>query len=524
MIVDDEALFLERLEKFFQQHSDEFELIGKAFNGKEAIQLAMTYKPQIIITDVLMPEMNGIEMIRLLKDQHPSAHYVIFSAFSDFQYAKDAIQLDVCDYLVKVPLNEGELYGALSVIANKIYNKELKESEVKKLMRSRLEHKYRLRRQLFNEFFNGDISFQQLRTYSDEMDVNWKEESYCCFIVLFDHYNDFAKSLSQPDQWIIKYGIVNVIEETILNEGTGFAMDFHKNQFVGFMSWPYMRNSNAFNNRCLTMGRQIITNIKSYIKQSVSICMTEVFFGWENIRESYSQAMDVSQDLYYQDDRNVVTRMMQRKYSAENDVIAQNKWNEWLQCLHQEPEDTTRNQFMSFSQWVVKNPVTPLWMNKSMAYGIEYVRGLLNQPPVDDREKETIPYLQFRKQTEYMIQLLDHRGNATHDARSEIERAKKYIQKRITEKITLKEVANEVNLSPAYFSGVFKKETNESFTEYVNRLKMERAQRMLSTKEYSNIELSDMLGINNERYFATLFKDYTGMTPKQYRKLIKKPQ
>lgn len=120
LIVDDEDLILQRLEKIFETYGDKYPIIGKAYSGQDAIDMAMELKPDIILTDIVMPGMDGIEMIERLRDKLPTTAFIILSAYSDFTYAKRAIHQNVQDYIVKVPLNTSDIKIALDKAAHEI--------------------------------------------------------------------------------------------------------------------------------------------------------------------------------------------------------------------------------------------------------------------------------------------------------------------------------------------------------------------------------------------------------------------
>lgn len=153
-IVDDEDLILQRLELFFQELSlrdKRFHLVGKANNGLEGIEEIVKLKPDIVISDIVMPRMDGISMIEQLKSTLPRTQFILLTAYSSFEYAQRAIQANVMEYIVKVPLREADLNRALDKAAGNLNELKKKEAEFQSLNVSVLENKYRVRKQFFNE-------------------------------------------------------------------------------------------------------------------------------------------------------------------------------------------------------------------------------------------------------------------------------------------------------------------------------------------------------------------------------------
>lgn len=157
-IVDDEDLIIQRLELFFNElsHRDKrFLLVGKANNGLKGIEDIVKLKPDIVISDIVMPRMDGISMIEQLKPKLPHTQFILLTAYSSFEYAQRAIQANVLEYIVKVPLRDADLNRALDKAAGILNEVKKKEAEFQSLNVSVLENKYRVRKQFFNELIRS---------------------------------------------------------------------------------------------------------------------------------------------------------------------------------------------------------------------------------------------------------------------------------------------------------------------------------------------------------------------------------
>ncbi|MEK3915865.1 response regulator [Paenibacillus sp. FSL H7-0331] len=523
LIVDDEDLIIRSLEQFFEGHKEQYELIGKAYSGQEAIDLAMELKPDIVLTDIVMPGLNGIELIDILKERLPRTIFIILTAYSDFEYAKQAIRMNVKDYIVKVPLSETDIFQALDRAAQTIHELQTKEAELRKLNTSRLDNLYRLRRQIVSELLQGDIHPNHFPRYCDELKVNPVLNDYCCLVIQFDDEALFKKQYGQADQMIIRYGMLNVAEETLQAKAQGFVSEVRDHRIIGFVTWDSMDNAADVYKRCREFGSELIENIQRYMKQVVHVGFSSRRNGWATAADSFGQASELLRDAYYSVGSGQVYAK-QPSHSAQpgdEDTIRM-----WFQEISRKlaPEtkfDELKGKLSRIAHYAREHHIPEPRMSALLRKFMDDVRQKI---VVWKLVADPAPYvleegMKFEQQWSRVLAYINDCLSQRHaPVRSEISKAKQYIEDNIAERLTLDEVAEYVNLVPSYFSTLFKKLENENFVDYVNRRKIEKALALLKEKDYSNLQLSKLVGIHNERYFCTLFKHLYGLPPQKFRK------
>ncbi|MFC3845358.1 response regulator [Paenibacillus sp. MAH-36] len=523
-IVDDEDLIMQRLELFFSELSPKerrFQLVGKAMNGQKGIEEILKLKPDIVITDIVMPRMDGISMIEQLKPELPHTQFILLTAYSSFEYAQRAIHANVLDYIVKVPLNEASLDRALNKAAGILDEIKRKEEEFQSLNVSILENKYRVRKQFFNELIRGEIPSHRASHFVDSMQFHFFQANYCCFIVEMNQYESFRNEYSAVDQNILKYAITNVIEETVMNCGNGVATDLSDNRFIGFLSWEHNRSSMDTEYACQTLGNQIVSHIHQYLNQRVSVAFGSPHRGWESIKQAYTEAQNVSEDFYYHADKVVKTPTHRFHYRNDSRDGFQQKLADFLVWVQrQAAKEELEKEFAVLYQFVTdhkihKSIMAPMLRDFYRDITAKFRSGsTLNT----DVAEFPIEFMAFREQLAYISDFTFeyvHAGQLVH--RTEIMGAIRFIEKNLKQRLTLEAIAEDVNLAPSYFSSLFKKTMNEGVISYINRKKIQLALELLNVQDYSLLELCEEVGIVNEGYFCKLFKEYTGDTPKQYR-------
>lgn len=523
-IVDDEDLIIQRLELYFSELSHKetrFHLVGKANNGLKGIEEILKLKPDIVISDIVMPRMDGIAMIEQLKLELPHTQFILLTAYSTFEYAQRAIHANVMEYIVKVPLNEADLDRALGKAAGILDEVKKKEEEFQSLNVSVLENKYRVRKQFFNELIRGEIPPHRASNFANRMDSQFFQANYCCFIVEMNLYESFRNEYSAVDQNILKYAITNVIEETVMNSGRGVATDLSDNRFIGFLSWENNRSEMDTEFACQELGSQIVTHLQQYLNQRVSVAFGGPHRGLESIKQAYTEAQNVSEDFYYHAEKVVKTPAHRFQYRNDKREEFQQKLADFLVGVQRqvskgelEKEFAELNQFATDHK-IHRSIMAPMLRDLYRDIIMKFKSGNTSTTEIAEFP---IEFMAFREQLAYISDFTFeyvHAGQLLH--RAEIMRAMRFIEKNLKQRLTLEAIAEDVNLAPSYFSSLFKKTMNEGVISYINRKKIQLALELLNVQDYSLLELCEEVGIVNEGYFCKLFKEYTGDTPKQYR-------
>lgn len=302
LIVDDEDLILQRLEKIVAAFGNRYPIIGKAYSGQEAIDIALQTKPDIILTDVVMPGMDGIEMIEQLKNKLPKTAFIILSAYTDFDYAKRAIKQNVLDYVMKVPLDPFNIRKVLDKAANKVAIMKQKEAQLTKYKRSVMENRYRMRKQVMNEIIRGETPASQIATLWEVLRIDSHLKAYNCFVLELCDDPNRQENLTTKEQSMLKYAALNIVEETIGIDAKGFACEINEHFMMGIVAWPCMSSQTLNEKRSMDLGLAIAFNIRSFLDRKCNIAFSDSAFGWHTVADSYNVACKKLEDTYHMED------------------------------------------------------------------------------------------------------------------------------------------------------------------------------------------------------------------------------
>lgn len=527
LIVDDEDLIVQRLELFFRelaQRDPRFILAGKAYSGARGMEEALRLKPDIILSDIVMPDMDGITMIEELKPKLTGTQYILLTAHSSFEYAQRAIRSNILEYIVKVPLREKDLERALGKAAATVEEIKKKEDELLSLSATVQENKYRVRKQFVNELIRGEIPSRRASDSGSGMQFYFLESSYCCFIVEMNHYESFRSEYSAADQSILKYAAVNVIEETLAEFGAGTASELYDNRYIGMLAWDKTHSGLDVEFTCQALGRRIVKHMQQFLNQEVSVGFGGLHKGWESVKKGYSEAADICGDFYYREPKAVITPAHRIRHSSARKEEFQGKLAEFLSWMYREAERGELEERLAGLEtagleWRIHQSVmAPMLRDFYRDLAAKLKAWGITEPAGEDFPG---PFMTFREQLRFIGGFIYEHLQSGHAAqRTEITQAKRYIEQNLRQRLTLQAIADHVNLAPTYFSSMFKRAVKEGVVDYINRRKIELSLELLQSRDYSILELCEAVGVVNEGYFCKLFKQYTGMTPKQYRKKI----
>ncbi|MBO9608120.1 MAG: response regulator [Paenibacillaceae bacterium] len=521
LIVDDEPPMVQRLQRMFARWEAQrlpYRLIGTAHSADEGLELAARLKPDLIVTDVVMPGKNGLEMIRELRESHPRIEFLILSAYADFAYAKQAIAMGVFEYLVKVPLREQEVLAALEKARANVQAWEEKDRRLHSLSGSVLGDAHRMRKQLFGELVQGELSAAAMERRIREYAPGFQPGPYGCFVVRLDDYEAFCAAFSPGDRNSLKYGMLNIMEEVLSAAGGCFVCDMTPETLVGFGTSP-AAGEQEYNRQAMALAEEMLAHMKSYLRLSVSIGVSRRHAGWEQAAGACREASAALADTFYCGFGDVVTPNRRLVY---RDADAQTVFERFERVLERVSPHTDKNELAPLLQLLHTCRIPA---DKLLAYVERWLVRLRRQlPPPLGQSSDSAPSHSLSGCT-HLFQLTERlrtewervmSRSESASLRPDMAKAILYVEERLHEPLLLSQVADHIHLNLSYVSELFKKELGHNFTDYVARRRIERAIELMRKRPYSNQELADAVGIPNEKYFATLFKKITGTSPQKY--------
>lgn len=524
MIVDDNRPVLNYLSKSVQWESLGLELKGCFSGSREALLYAQQHGVDIVVTDIGMPEMNGIELITQIKQQQPSLQSVIISCHGEFAYAQQAVKLGVKDYLLKENLTAGQLEHVLKEICERLEREQSDSRERRRLQEEHRRHRLLLKRKLTDELLSGSevdelYGVRRLAHFGFEWNGSGLVPVYYRITASAERKRRFH------DLELLSFAVENIVEE--IAEGSGRAIHLSQQGGEGYIwiSLPVrshheqehilhdviyrmMHSVKKFAKaEMIAVAGAVQSGLLPLIRQSILLKEQSDCYFYLQPSQLYRAPVSVAfgQESQLFADYPAVTETLAAVLQPEGDIHG---WiADWLrqmtkQCYH--PEVVKSFMLKLAIDWQLK---------RQQRYGQPFAI------PVEQlhRQMSEVGHLgELEEWLDSTLVALAERARSwagQPDCRPEIFRARSYVEQHMHRLVKLEEVADELHLNHSYFSRLFKRETGETFIEYVTRVKMERAQEWISSGEGTVEEVARMLGYQYKSYFLKLYKLYTGQSP-----------
>ena len=534
MIVDDEPLILAGIASLLDWNEYGCEISGKAANGQQALKLMEEQKPDIVITDIKMPGMDGIGFMKAVKERGwDDVIFILLTNLEEFSLARQALSLGAVEYLVKMELTEEKLADSLKLAMERREMKRKAEAAGTAVTVSREEAGRGYIEKLLTD--GGTFSGGASSGNASEASAQNQGEGYdSCLrrpvlaIISFNYgYEGFSSDFTREDQKKVISFAENIIEQMVKGYFDHSCLVRRElNSLVLVMSTDGIED---YREQIRSLGEKIISVVKDYFEVSVSVAVSSRKESLGEFGALLYEAMSATNHYFYHSLDPVVFYSEECETSARhtgsfhigflkkdlsqavalNDSGRLEEILDQVACLlrehnpsRQQAVNACANLYFFLSSFFEdgEEPDFPYEVNIMEKLGR---LGTLGQ---------IIQWINWFK--EAVSGILERRRDTRVDKIAEMVR--EYVMEHYKERITLGQAAEALNISQGYLSTAFKKQSGESFTNYVSAIKIEKAKELIASHQYMMYEVSDLLGFDTPFYFSKVFKKVTGMSPKEY--------
>ncbi len=522
LVVDDEPLVRQGIIARIEYLELNPSAVYEASNGKQAVEIVKEFHPAIVLTDIQMPEMTGIELVRTLKPIYPDISFIILTVFAEFDYAEAALHLGVNAYLLK-PISNIELKKTLLQVDKKISEQEQIHTALLETDMMRKNLRELNAEQLFHKLLHAPEENRSFIKEAQSSLFQVGDTAFALAIVNIDG-NTYTDSYNFSDCDLIKFIVTNII--------TYLEFPVRRVAFQSFqnVNQLYLVLSHSTKSTLEKYYSSFLANLMFIVSSKFSIYMTiggsdilpEVsLLSYEHANEAYRQRLlSGNGDFYIYTSDNALS----------GETIPQKNLNLLMKYI--ERCDTKNIEIILgeiFSNERMKNfspnYIRIVWvkiMNVLIQTAGKMFPGAeaeLNQSILDMDILDTFHTKEELRDYLYQLILKSLHVNNLEDLSStnRIRLAINYIQNHFNQDLVLQELAFQYSLSPNYFSSAFKKETGMGLVNYIENLRIEAASDYLLHTEESAADIALKVGYHDSQYFYRVFKKATGMTPLQYR-------
>ncbi len=536
MVVEDEDMIRRGIVGSIDWESMGFQVVGEARNGKEALEKMETLMPDVMLTDIKMPVMGGIDLSKEARKIYPSLEIVILSGFSDFEYARQAISFRAFDYILK-PTNKKKLLEVFKALKLEM-DKKKEEKEAAYYRKKFMNEGYELHRQKFLENLLQGKRVHEFEETAKTLEFDFTGDRFCAATVKFDK-KKAAMELEDSwltDQRLLKFSYMNVIEEVLGGENKiyYYVESYDTINFLICFDDDVQSDDKVI--RWLTGVAESIQNYlfrKSEVPYRIGIGLSYPTIDFFD--KSYKQALTSIRRDFYKDASNI---------HLYKDADESNFELKFIQFYPEEVKlaaisicngriTETKQHLTKMFERFIQTKIMPEVAKNYCSALVLRVKATLQVEDCVDRLLAS-GYMEIVKDVMTIDELKDYvitsmislartiegdleKGDVDEQQKV-IERAKDFMKNHLSEKINLKQISEHVYLSESYFSVLFKKVTGMTYVAYIQELRMNEAKRLLVETDDKIYEICDRIGYSDYKYFSGQFKKLVAMTPKEYRR------
>lgn len=518
LIADDEGIVTDSLQFIIEKNFGRDCQVCVAKNGRQAIEQAERFRPDIAMLDIQMPGINGLKAMEEIRAQNPKVKALILTAYDNFEYAKEALRLGAVNYLMK-PVNKKVIVEQLTNIMHTIDQERQKRQEdltAKEKMEAvipMIENGFVVSLIIQNEYQDSGQQYRSL------LDI---QEEYGIIMVL-----EWGETRKQdgPDS-LVGSGVkahrhYDRMTELVKVHFKAYAGSIMGNKLVCVIPTEASQLEYGDRLRMIEKARALVTALKNATGIEFKAGIGSVR-PWESMFDSYEEALNSlrhgKRKVTHIDDLIVRDTEEKKKMLMENMV---------LDAVRGGLEHDVRQEATVFAGWILKKQDYSLSEARYRLLELLLLaRRLVTEQDkvLPGGEKMAGRLLEAEDPEELRQVFVDSMVEMSRamEIRSQeqdgiITKARDYIRQNFTKDLALEEVARAVNISPYYFSKLFKEETGTNFTEYLTGLRIETAKSLLKNRELSIKQVCLDSGYANPNYFSRIFKKWTGVTPTEFR-------
>lgn len=533
MLVDDEPIILDKLRHIIHWKEHDCVIVAEAESGIQALEVCNKLKPEIIFSDIYMPLLDGIEFSEKLREILPESLVVLISGYNEFSYAQKAIEAGVFRYILK-PLQARELINILSEAKQHLTARRQEAEEKKRLQRMIKENLPSLREKFFADLIEGELNCRDLREQLAFLELAPAGGLFGVIAVHLDNYHQLAGDLPEAELQLFKHQIINMLH-TYLPKVTSFLYAFinKPREIIVVYGLEQKKNEEAIYETLF----QVQDRFRKVSNVTFSAGLGRPYPDLGSLKNSYREA-NLALDfkvwagknalipyndlentrsgrlLYFQEYENFTSTLRKGDREQAESYIAQ-----LTAALKADDSIHLTKSLLHLTILDLVNQIirSLLEFNCAMeeVFGADFnpLREINNYETIDDLEcwvksltSQAIDFIILHKQ---------------EVGKNFVEKAREYLENNFPDpELNLNKVAKEVYVSACYLSHLFKEVTGQTITEYLHKVRIRQAKKLLQETPLKIYEVAAEVGFKDSHYFGIVFKKSTGLTPGEYRDKI----
>jgi two-component system response regulator YesN len=528
LIIDDEVLVRVGLKTTIDWELIGFTVVAEASNGEQGYEQYLKHSPDVVITDIKMPRRDGLWLVEKIRKENKDVRILVLTCYDEFSYARKALKVGADDYILKSEVEDEELISVMKSVKNDIDQMKKSENSLM-IFKANMND---IKKSLFNDMIKADFILD------DKMKGRCKEAGFSingskyAFAAVMLNGESCSGIKNKENLKQINHAMRNIIIDQFEDRCIDYIFTSNIKMFTFFMSSDTLNDielKRMFNSLSYA-GQQ-------YFDIFLSIVYTRVFNDFGQAFDNYMTFVKKTQILFYDDKNSAFIKACDEiLFEDENVSELKKRYNRMLkEHIGQEKEEDAMGLIYEVTNHFSKRRINPGIVKIFYSNLIGDIFDDYGQLFETDEQIRHHEYYHYKIiNSESLVTIVSLMQEFVKKVITQIKYARYYqskffiksainiIENNYDKKISLEDVANELNLSKHYLCNIFKKETGYNMSYYINKLRIEKAKSILLSTDCRIKEVYEEVGYSNQQYFSKVFKKFTGMTVSEYKESISK--
>jgi two-component system response regulator YesN len=523
LLVDDEPLVRLRIKALTEWEKHGYEIVGEASDGAEALEMLAKRKFDILLIDISMPGMDGITLIREMKERNIESQILMLSAYNDFHFVRETFTLGAIDYIMKNEVSVEKLLGLFQKCRDNLKNRAVQKEH--QHISYRVEHA-----QLVEELLYKEVT-PELKERIRTSKLRLTEKNLVVACILIDHYQLLEEKHDEVVLLNMQKRISTMIEQKAQEYQLGEIVCLNNKLFVYVMSFPEEVSLQTIQYKIHSILTNITCCFRQYFNLSVTCGVSNVTYGFGNVKKLYAQAFETAQLRMVYGTGRILGQNEKNQIAKDYDEFDRALLHEIVDSLSEQSNDKLSKLLLEFYKRVKELCLFSATQALSFYSGIMYeLVSVLGQKGIKISElfdekidfyKEIAALETLDEMNQWFVGIINDIYNRLNHGKTtqnyKLKNAIKYINKHYTQSISLRQVSDYCGVSECYLSRLFTEQMGESFVNFLTRQRINLAKRLMEDTNEPIGDIGKHVGYENQEHFSRIFKKITGKSPSSYR-------
>lgn len=525
LVVDDDLIIRQAFDKLIDWGKYDFCIKATACNGFDALEIIRKEQIDIVITDIKMPNMSGLQLIEQVKKEKSDTKFIILSGFDDFYLVSEAYKLGVSDYFLKMELRAETVLDVLLKLSGEIIKE--RDEQKREELKARLLHdvdKYSLKKarieKILREYVYSNHT-PELYKKMDEEKITVNHKNGCLIVLHFHNYYEVEKEVYGSERELFSYGIFNVFQETLENTPNTHFFSNLPDEYIIIAEGETEKDS--LKNSINKLFGLIKENFERTFSLKVDGGFCRIKIENNSMKKIYENALIACKYSFVAGNDSIIdyktvpieskgTIDVNSKKYALKELLKDNmeEISKRIHLVKVEPKSVAFNDIPEIKS------LFDIYYYEFLDYVASSDTKVNIKKYLDEYKMALSSKGYLNELNTWLEDVINEIAERDFQVNNTIIKAKKYINEHYSEQIKLSDLANRMEVSESHMSRLFKSKINMSFTQYLMSVRIEKAKELMKTTNLKVYEISEKVGYVNAEHFSRLFKQVTGKSPREY--------